>query len=68
MASSATDVKELLKQCCNLLNVSHSTRFKNLKPVLDWIKVVHSIHKDKESVINVVSFSEGFGNETQNRT
>jgi hypothetical protein len=57
MAASATSVKELnvLKQCCNPLNVSHRTiSKKNLRPVLDWmIKKFLVFRKDKESVINV---------------
>lgn len=53
MAASATGVKVLnvLKQCCNPLDVIHSVHSKkNLKPVLDWtIKKVPSFRKAKDS-------------------
>jgi hypothetical protein len=71
MDASATCVKVLnvLKQCCNLLNVIHNVGSKkNLRPVLDWtIKKVPSIQKGerlcdkcRETVANL---TECFGKE-----
>jgi hypothetical protein len=57
MAASATTLKDLnvLKQCCNPLNVSHSESSKeNLGPLLgSMIKKVPNIQKGQRSVINV---------------
>jgi hypothetical protein len=71
MAACTTSVRVLnvLKQCCNPLNVIHSVRSKkNLRPVLDWtIKKVPSIQKGerlcdkcRETVANLPEY---FGKE-----
>jgi BarA-like signal transduction histidine kinase len=69
MAANATIVKELnvLKQCCNPLNVSHSTSFmKNPRPVFDWvIKEVPSIQKGQRihAIEKLTHLCKSFENE-----
>jgi hypothetical protein len=71
-AASAVSVKELnvLKQCYNPLNISHSVSSKkNLRPVLDcMIKEVPSIQKGQRICDkcrkNIANLPESFGNDT----
>lgn len=70
MAANATSVKELniRKECCNALNVSHSSSSKkNQRPMLDWKIKDPRIHKGQriwdECQNTILNFHKSFGSE-----